>query len=331
MSMGSPAVIIAGDAGGAAIEWAVEELRRLELCWSRFLKDSELSALNRAAGRWFTMSETLAAAVDCALKLSELTAGMFDPTVHDRLIELGYDRPFSGLDLQQVGPLPAPARSPGVLGIERDGERIRLPLGTAIDLGGVGKGRAADVVATGLIRRGAVSACVSLGGDIRVAGGVPEDGGWSIPVDDPHDSSRQLGCVLTADASIVTSTTAFRAWTRDGRTMHHIIDPRTGMPAETGVHAVVVTAPQAWLAEGFAKAALIAGRVAGRRMLDAAGIGGWIIGTDRSCTATEWAPAMTKSASAHPTVTLTYEQPAGSELEAQRIGHRSARRAEPVA
>jgi len=240
-------------------------------------------------------------------------------------------RPFSGLDLQQIGPLPAPARSPGVVGIERDRERIRLPLGTAIDLGGVGKGRAADVVATGLIRRGAVSACVSLGGDIRVAGGVPEDGGWSIPVDDPHDCSRHLGRVLTADASIVTSTTEFRAWTRDGRTMHHLIDPRTGMPADTGVHAVVVTAPQAWLAEGFAKAAPIAGRVAGRRMLDAAGIGGWIIGNDRSCTATEWAPAMTKPASARPTVTLTYEQPVGSELEAQRIGHRSAGRAEPVA
>ena len=158
----------------------------------------------------------------------------------------------------------------------------------------------------GLIRRGAVSACVSLGGDIRVAGGVPEDGGWSIPVDDPHDCSRHLGRVLTADASIVTSTTEFRAWTRDGRTMHHLIDPRTGMPADTGVLAVVVTAPQAWLAEGFAKAALIAGRVAGRRMLDAAGIGGWIIGNDRSCTATEWAPAMTKPASARPTVTLTY-------------------------
>ena len=61
----------------------------------------------------------------------------------------GDARPFSGLDLQQIGPLPAPARSPGVVGIERDRERIRLPLGTAIDLGGVGKGRAADVVATG--------------------------------------------------------------------------------------------------------------------------------------------------------------------------------------
>ena len=295
MAMGSPAVIIAGDAPREALDWAQSTLQVLEHCWSRFLPDSELSALNRSAGQWFTMSHALANAVDRALRLPGMTGGLFDPTIHQRLEALGYDRPFRILERSQRGTVPPPSQAPGVGGIERDGASIRLPLGTSLDLGGVGKGLAADIIATGLVEMGATSACVSLGGDIRVTGGVPEDGGWSIPIGDPNDSSRQLGFVLTAHAAIVTSTTAFRSWTRNGRPMHHLIDPRNGMPAEVGVRAVVVTAPEAWLAEAFAKAALIAGPVAGRRLLDQAGLGGWLIGVDGSCTATEWAPQMTNA------------------------------------
>jgi thiamine biosynthesis lipoprotein len=289
LAMGSPAVIIAGDADAGALDWALDELVRLEQCWSRFRVDSQLSRLNRAAGGWFQLSDTLAAAVDRAIELHELTGGVFDPTIHRQLVAAGYDRPFRLLDLDQPGLPPAAVRAPGVAAIERAGDMIRLPPGVSIDLGGVGKGLAADMIAVGLIARGARSACVSLGGDIRVAGGVPTEGGWNIPVADPGQADRVLGHVQVANAAIVTSTTVFRRWHRGGRPMHHIIDPRTGLPSTQRVMAVVAVAPEAWFAEGHAKAALIEGPVAGRRLLDGAGIGGWVITDDGVVHASEWA------------------------------------------
>lgn len=296
MAMGSPAVIIAGDADDDAVAWALDELVRLEQVWSRFRPDSELSALNAAAGTWFELSDTLAAAVDRALRLSELTGGLFDPTIHRRLVLAGYDRPFRELDRDQPHPVPPPAPAPGVAEIERTGSSIRLPAGVSLDLGGVGKGLAADLLAVGLQARGARSVCVSLGGDIRVAGGVPTEGGWRIPVADPADPAAVLGQVPLANAAIVTSTTAFRTWTRGGRRTHHVIDPRTGLSADRDVLAVVAVAPEAWLAEGYAKAALIAGPVAGRRLLDAAGLGGWVVTDDGTVHASEWAPPMRPAA-----------------------------------
>jgi thiamine biosynthesis lipoprotein len=291
-AMGSDAVIIAGDPPSRAMTWALAELARLERCWSRFLPDSELCALNRSAGGWHTMSDRLGQAVDRALRLHLLTDGLFDPTVLDRMMIIGYDRPFSELDHDQSGPTPLASPPPGTAGIERSGDRIRLPVGTSLDLGGIGKGLAADIVAVGLVAHGARSACVSLGGDIRVAGGVPTAGGWDIPVSHPLDPTREIGHVAVAQSAIVTSTTRFRAWSRNGTPMHHIIDPRSGLPAQSPVIAVVVTAPEAWLAEGLAKAALIAGPVAGRRLLDHSGFGGWLILRDGTTIATEWAPVM---------------------------------------
>lgn len=298
-AMGSPAVIIAGDADESAVSWASDELERLEQCWSRFRNDSQLTRLNRSAGTWFQLSDTLAAAVDRAIRLHDLTNGVFDPTIHGQLVAAGYDRPFRQVSLDQPGPVPASIPSPGVARIERADDMIRLPPGVSIDLGGVGKGLAADMIAVGLIARGARSACVSLGGDIRVAGGVPTEGGWNIPVADPVRPGHVLGHVQVANAAIVTSTTAFRRWTKGGQAMHHLIDPRSGLPSERGVLAVVAMAPEAWFAEGHAKAALIEGPVAGRRLLDGAGISGWVITDDGAVQASEWAPPMAFDTSAH--------------------------------
>jgi thiamine biosynthesis lipoprotein len=292
LAMGSPAVIIAGDVEGWAVEWALDELVRLEQCWSRFRDDSQLSRLNRSAGTWFQLSGTLAAAVDRAIQLHASTGGVFDPTIHRQLVAAGYDRPFRQLLHDQPGPAPIAAPSPGVADIERVDDMIRLPVGVSIDLGGVGKGLAADMLAVGLIARGAKSVCISLGGDIRVAGGVPTEGGWNIPVADPGQADRVLGHVQLSNAAIVTSTTVFRRWTKGGQPMHHLIDPRTGLSANRKVQAVVAVAPEAWFAEGHAKAALIEGPVAGRRLLDAAGIGGWVITDDGAVHASEWAPPM---------------------------------------
>jgi thiamine biosynthesis lipoprotein len=294
-AMGSDAVLIAGDAPAEAMDWALRELERLESCWSRFRPDSELRALNASAGNWCTVSPTLADAIDRCIRLSALTEGCFDPTLLDRMLAIGYDRSFRDLDRDQSGVTPRAQPSGGVARIERDGDRVRLPGGVMLDLGGIGKGLAADVLAVGLVARGAVSACVSLGGDIRVAGGVPDEGGWNVPVTNPLAPEAVLGCVPLAHEAIVTSTTTIRTWRRGGNTMHHLIDPHTGLPSVGDVVAAIVTAPEAWLAEGIAKAAIVAGRSRGVQLLDRSGFGGWLVLADGSLVAGQWAPTLVQT------------------------------------
>jgi thiamine biosynthesis lipoprotein len=290
-------VLIAGDAPSGAMVWARRELERLESCWSRLRPDSELSALNSNAGRWHTISPTLADAVDRCLRLAALTDGGFDPTLLDRMLAIGYDRSFRSLDLDQLGDVPQPRPSGGVAGIERAGDRVRLPVGVALDLGGIGKGLAADILAVGLVAHGARSACVSLGGDVRVEGGVPDEGGWRVPVTNPLEPDAELGDVALAHEAIVTSTTTIRTWQRGGTTMHHLIDPRTGLPSIGDVVAAIVTAPEAWLAEGIAKAVVVAGRTRGAQLLDRTGFGGWLVLADGSLVAGQWAPRLLPTSS----------------------------------
>jgi FAD:protein FMN transferase len=302
--MGSTAHLVVRGGTEALVEWALDEVARLERSWSRFLPDSDVSRLNRTTGRPVLVAAETIALVERALEMYRSTGGRFDPTILHALEANGYDETFERVRARQSptrvltsappgqDPLrvlvPArgaatartmPGPAPGCAGVvvDRDAGTVTLPEGSGIDLGGIGKGYAADLVAGGLVARGAAAACVALGGDVRAAGAGPHDGAWLVPVEDPFDEHRCLFTYALADAAIVTSTRLFRSWIHDGRVRHHIIDPATGASADRGVAAVIVTDGDAWRAEALAKAALVAGRTGGRAVLDAHGVEAWIV------------------------------------------------------
>lgn len=280
--MGSTAeVVVYGPGSEQLATWAMVEIERLEASWSRFRPGSELCALNRDAGRPTAVSPTLWLAIEAAARAWRDTAGRFDPTVLAALVGLGYDRTFADLDpARPAPPRSSPAAGFGRVGLDHDRHEVWLPAGVGLDLGGIGKGLAADLVVDALVERGARSVAVSLGGDIRVAGEGPhEDGAWRVPVVRPTDEAV-LGTFPLVDEALVQSTVSIRSWTMGGRRLHHLIDPRTGRPAETGVASVVVTGPSAARSEAFAKAALIAGPLDGPALLDEAGLDGWFIAGD---------------------------------------------------
>jgi thiamine biosynthesis lipoprotein len=256
--MGTTAHVIIGGGHAPLVDWAVAEVERLEQSWCRFRPGSELSRLNDRAGEWVPLSADLLVALQRARALWAWSAGAFDPTVLTALEALGYDRTFAAVD-RQAGPVDV-SPAPGFDGVEidEDAVAVRLPVGRRLDLGGVGKGLAADLVAEGLIARGATSALIGLGGDIRAAGTVP-DGGWPIPVQDPFDAATTWRVVSLGAEAIVTSTSLLRRWRRGTATVHHILDPLTGASTDTGVVAVVARADAAWWAEGLAKAAMVLG------------------------------------------------------------------------
>jgi thiamine biosynthesis lipoprotein len=262
-------------------EVARSMVERLERCWSRFRPDAELVALNSSTDWSVSVSPALAGAVHRAATAWRLTDGWFDPTVHDALVAAGYDRTFTEMPDRSVPVAPA-ADVPGAGGVRVDAGAgtVRRPPGVHLDLGGLGKGLAADLVVERLLELGVATVSVSVGGDVRV-GGVPPDGGWRIPVEDPFDDSSLMVTAVLDAGAIVTSSTRVRRWpTDDGGWAHHLIDPTTGRPARSGVAAVVVIAAEAWWAEVLAKAALVAGPDLGAELLERHGAQGWMVRDD---------------------------------------------------
>jgi FAD:protein FMN transferase len=244
---------------------------------SRFRQDSEISWIHRSEGGLFMLSDGLAEAVSVALAAAEWTGGLTDPTVGDALISLGYDRDFAAIEPERHEPAGAPVPAPGWQRVSLDGPLLRLPPGVRLDLGATAKGLGSDravraamaaaAVAMGAARPattatgGQVSGVlVSLGGDIAVGGTPPRDG-WPILVADGPDpaGSPRAQHVRLPRGAVATSSITCRQWRRAGRVLHHIVDPRTGLPADGPWQTVSVAAATCADANAAATAAIVAG------------------------------------------------------------------------
>lgn len=262
-SMGSTIeiLLVGHDAAGtdASATFALAEAlaAEWERTFSRFRPDSEISRLNGQAGQPVVVSERLYRAIEIALEGARLSGGLFDPTILPALIASGYDRTFDAI--AQDGPAPLDQISvPGVAGIRLDAERftVTLPPETRIDLSGVVKGLYADLLAgSGHWAGGAISA----GGDLRVWGVPPNGDAWLIGVEDADDPSRDAAYLQINYGAVATSGINRRAWRRGGAFCHHLIDPRSGLPAESGVRTATAVSSTAVQAEIAATALAVGG------------------------------------------------------------------------
>lgn len=279
-AMGSTARVLVFGGPPALDELARHEIERLEAHWSRFRAASELSRLNAAEGRSVAVSADTFEVITRACDAWRETAGLFDPTVLDAVVAAGYDRDFEQLEMAPPRAI-APTATPGCGDVELDPlvRAVRLPPGVHLDLGGIGKGFAADLVATMLLAEGAEGVCVNLGGDLRVAGVGPEAGIWCVDVDDPL-ATGALGSLRLASGGVATSTRLRRAWQRPDGGAHHLIDPRTGDSARTGLASVTVLAAETWWAEVLAKSAFVAGPLDGAALLAECGVTGMLVHDD---------------------------------------------------
>ena len=244
-------------------EFAERELHLMERRWSRFLPDSELSRLNAAAGKPVIVSADTFSVIKSAVDAWEHTEGRFDPTVHDALCSIGYDRTFAEIGCAA----PGEARpAPGCADIELDPHlrEVRLPTGVRLDLGGIAKGAAADLVVSRLLEAGAYGACVNIGGDIRVEGSAPTVAGWIIDIVFGGELHRRIAL---GGGAVCTSTRTKRRWMTAGGERHHIIDPRLGR-STTGLRWVSVVGARATQAEVLTKTVFVAGAEAGRRIVE---------------------------------------------------------------
>jgi thiamine biosynthesis lipoprotein len=225
--------------------------------------------------------------VSTAVEAWFLTEGSYDPTVLGDVLRAGYTVSFERLPAMTTGPL---ARSQlrigaGSIRIDAADRTVELPLGVGFDPGGIGKGLAADIVVDELMAAGAEGACVNVGGDLRVRGAPPDSvpgSGWAIGIESPV-TAESLAVLGVADGGVATSSPLRRRWmAAGGKPSHHLIDPRTGQPAGTGLAAVSVVAAQAWQAEMLSKAVFVNGATVGAALLDRFGAAGLFVTDDGS-------------------------------------------------
>ena len=238
----------------------------VDRAYSRFRPDSELARLNAMGGRPMAVGPLFGLAIEAALRAGRQSDGLVDPTVGRAMRAIGYDRDF-GRALS--GPDPIVLRLepvPGWRAVHYDsvGRIASLARGVELDLGSTGKALAADLsAAAALEAMGRGGVLVSLGGDISTAGDVPR-GGWRVLAADvsttPSDADGEV--IAIHGGALATSGTAARRWTRGGIVIHHLVDPRTGLPADGPWRTASVVAATCVDANIAATAAIVRGRSA---------------------------------------------------------------------
>ena len=242
----------------ADLSWAETQIHSCERKWSRFLPDSEISAINRLAGRPVVVSPDTFQLVADTIDAYQQTDGVFDPTVLTSLVAAGYDRSWEQIDVDTIAG--GTIAAPGVSGIELlpHANTVRIPRGVGIDVGGIAKGAVAERVATGLCsHRGAQGACISIGGDLQVSGVGPDGDGWPITID--CVGSSQQKDIYLVDGAVCTSTTLKRRWQTTQGSQHHLRNPATGRPLESGIVTLSVVGASAKQAEVLTKVGMAAG------------------------------------------------------------------------
>lgn len=238
----------------ALLDEAEARVKELEALWSVTDEGSEIYALNRDGGG--SLSPETAELLDTALGMCERTDGALDISIYPVLRAWGFTTGEYAI--------PAEAELAALLplvdytAVELDGVAA-LPSGMEIDLGSVAKGYTGDELSRLLKENGVTSALLDLGGNIQAVGAKPDGSPWRVGVRDPEGDGN-IGVVEVVDQAVVTSGGYERYFEQDGVRYWHILDPKTGFPARSGLISVTVIGDSGAVCDALSTALFIMGR-----------------------------------------------------------------------
>jgi len=236
-------------------------INEIDRACNRFKEDSEIQCLNNSAGKEVEVSETFEIALSAAIRSSEMTDGLCDPTVLSSLLALGYNRDFSEIKTDTHSTTSVASPSPGISAIKFDSSRHKVSLtNCTIDFGASAKALTADLVANDVMKFGGVA--VEIGGDVALRG-IDSRNPWNIGISDSLSIYGTEPSIAMSSGGIATSSLRARSWAVNGETVNHIIDPRTGSYARGPYTTATVSAVDCVTANAFATAALLWGEDAG--------------------------------------------------------------------
>ncbi len=275
------------------VEMGAQIVRTLFSEWeqtlSRFLPESELSQLNQQAGTPVAVSDLFYDVLATALTAARATEGVYDPALLDQLVQLGYDRTFDDLPTVRFDPIIPGEPGGRWRGIKVDPihRHVTLPAGIKLDFGGIAKGMAVDAALERLHQSGISQAMVNAGGDLAVLGLPPAADQWPVAV----PGREQFWSIPLISGAIATSGIAHRHWWQGNTLRHHILDPRTGLPAQSDLWSVTVVADRCEQAEVAAKVAFILSSRSGANFLREHRIAGLLVRKDGTWETVEPWPA----------------------------------------
>lgn len=263
------AVVDAPD-GDSMLTQVPQWFEQWEQSFSRFRPTSELSQLNAQSGKWVQVSPELFALIEAARWGVAYSEGLVSPLILNVLEQAGYDRSFEQIGTN-VGQYKGQFQPQSLFSdwcsvkVDCTHHKVCLPEGARLDFGGIAKGWCAEQAAQRLSQVG--PALVDAGGDVAMVGQRPEP--WPIAVASPLVPEEELELLLIEQGSVATSGRDYRRWQRNGVWQHHILDPRSGQPAQTDVLSATVVAPKMLSAECAAKVVMILGSRAGMQWVEA--------------------------------------------------------------
>lgn len=247
-----------GQNADAALDEAVAEIERLDALWSIASSDGEIARLN--AEKQITASADTLALLTRAKEISAATDGLFSTTIAPLMEAWG----FTSGDYR----VPDEAELSALLAHVDDEEiaisdsTVTIPADAKVDLGGIAKGFTSARVMEIFRENGVENGILSLGGNVQALGTKPDGSLWRVGLQDPADERALFATLELADKAVITSGAYERNFEQNGITYHHIIDPRTGYPAESGLSSVTIVSDDGTLADGLSTALFIMGKEA---------------------------------------------------------------------
>lgn len=250
-----------GDRAPEAVQAAAEEIVRLDHLLSVGNPESEIGVIN-AEGEGQVSADTLAM-LKKAVKVHERSGGALDISVYPMMELWGFTTEKYRVPSQEEIDRILPLVDQDLMGIEEkeEGALVRLSEGQGIDLGAVAKGFTSERVAQIFKSYGLESGLIYLGGNVQCLGSKPGGADWRIGIQDPGNSAGIVGVLAVSGKAVITSG-AYERYFKDqetGKTYHHILDPATGYPAETGISSVTIVSPDGTLADSLSTACFVMG------------------------------------------------------------------------
>ena len=248
-----------GEKKEEAVDAAVGEIQRLEKLFSAQNEDSEVAIVNESGSE--ILSEETGTLIEKSLSLYDMTGGLFDIAIYPLMLEWGFvNEKYKVPEKVQIDKL---LKNIDASQIEYDKENrlITLPDEMEIDLGGIAKGYTSARIMEIFKEYGVTSGLVSLGGNVQLLGSRQDGSEWRVGIQNPDTESQDfLGVLQVSDKAVITSGGYERYFEKDGVTYHHILDPRTGYPADRGLTSVTIVSDDGTLADGLSTSLFIMGK-----------------------------------------------------------------------
>lgn len=237
---------------------AVDEINRLETVLSAEKQESDIYKLNETGSG--TLSTDTKNIVSKALEINKTTNGAFDISIYPLMVKWGFTtQKFNVPSKNEISKLLKNVDSSKITFDEKSGS-IKLKENMKIDLGGIAKGYTSSRVMQIFKECGVTSGLVSLGGNVQALGTKTDGTAWQIAIENPDKSSDYIGVVSVKDKAVITSGGYERYFEKNGKTYHHILDPETGYPAESGLKSVTIVSDDGTLADALSTSLFVMGK-----------------------------------------------------------------------